>query len=303
MKIVLHSITYAGYFYDGGSLSLEQIIDKAAECGYEGVEVMAKRPVASPFDINSDRARRIRDHAASRNVALPFVAGYIDLSKPIASDREKELVFARETMRLARDMGSPYVRVYAGGEKIHDGAPIVDQWWWCVNHIKELVPVARDYGVKMALEVHTGSAQNADALLDMLDQIGSEEVLVCLDPPLLAIRGERAYEWGKKVGKRIVHAHIMDFQWASPMVEYDSVPGLGVRKVERVMPCPLGEGVVEIEPFMQACKEFGYEGSFAFEVCTPFHVHHRKPTLDDVHKLVEQAAPYLKDMRDRIINS
>ncbi|MBI3921680.1 MAG: sugar phosphate isomerase/epimerase [Armatimonadetes bacterium] len=299
MKIALHSITYAGFFYEGGPLTLDQVIDKAAECGYEGVEVMAKRPIASPFDIDTDRAKVIRDYAAVRNITLPFVAGYIDLSKPNASDREKELVFARETMRLARDLGSPYVRVYAGGEKVHEGAPIVDQWWWCVGHLKELVPVARDFGVQIALEVHTGSAQNADALLDMLDQIGSEEVKVCLDPPLLAIRGESAYEWAKRVGARIVHAHVMDFQWASPMVEYDSVPGLGVRKIERVMPCPLGEGVVEIEPFMQACKEFGYQGHFAFEVCTPFHRNHRRPTIQDVHRLVEQAAPYLRGLRDR----
>src|SRR5947209_5906561 len=109
MKIALHSITYAGLFYEGGPLSIEQILE---------------------------RATRIRDAAASRGLTLPFVAGYIDLSKPIASDREKELVFARETMRLARDLGSPYVRVYAGGEKIHDGAPIADQWQWCVEHVR-----------------------------------------------------------------------------------------------------------------------------------------------------------------------
>jgi len=300
MRIALHSITYAGFFYEGGALPIEQIIDRAAECGYEGVEIMARRPLASPFDIDAKRAKAIRDYAASRGIALPFVAGYIDLSKPIASDREKELVFARETMRLAHDLGSPYVRVYAGGEKIHPGASIADQWWWCVEHIKELIPVARDFGVRMALEVHTGSAQNADALLDMLDQIGSEEVMVCLDPPLLAIRGEPAYEWAKRIGDRIVHAHIMDFQWASPLVEYESVPGLAVRKIERLMPCPLGEGVVEIEPFMRACKELDYKGSLAFEVCTPFHFHHRRPTMEDVHRLVEQAAPYLKRIRDRL---
>jgi len=300
LKVGLHSITYAGFFYDGGPLTIEQIIDKAAHYGYEGVEVMAKRPVASPFDVDAERAKRIRDHAAKRGVALPFVAGYIDLSKPSAVDREKEMVFARETMRLARDLGSPYVRVYAGGEKIHEGAPITDQWQWCVQHIKELLPVAERFGVRIALEVHTGAAQNADALLDMLSHVGSDEVMVCVDPPLLAIRGEPAYEWAKRIGKRIVHAHIVDFRWASPLVEYMAVPGLAVRKIERLIQCPLGQGVVEIEPFMKACKEFGYEGYFAFEVCTPFHVGHRLPTIDDVHRLVEQAAPYLKSVRDRL---
>ena len=61
MKIALHSITYAGFFYEGGALSLEQILERAARYGCEGVEIMAKRPVASPFDIDTERARRSAD--------------------------------------------------------------------------------------------------------------------------------------------------------------------------------------------------------------------------------------------------
>jgi len=34
MKAGLHSLTYAGLFYEGSSLTLEQIIERAADCGY-----------------------------------------------------------------------------------------------------------------------------------------------------------------------------------------------------------------------------------------------------------------------------
>lgn len=302
MKIALHSITYAGLFYRGEALTLEQVFDRAAGYGYEGVEVMAKRPLASPFDLDSEEARRLRAYAADKGLELPLLAGYIDLSKPHPVDREKELVFAQETMRLARDLGTPYVRVYAGGETIHEGASLRDQWDWCVRHLRELVPVAERYGVQIALEIHTGVAQTVDALLDMLDQVGSEQVVVVLDPPLLAFRGEPAVEAVQRVSARteIVHAHLGDFIRQPPLVHYEAVPGLAVRYTERLQPVSLGEGMVELEPFLRALHDLGFQRYVAFEVCTPFHVHHRPPTLADVDAMVEQGVAWLKQKRAEI---
>ena len=130
MKIGLHTITYAGLFYDGPGLTLEEQIEKAAAYGFESVEVMAKRPVASPYDMCADRCARARDLAAEKGLAMEFVAGYVDLGRPNAVDRERELVWARETLRMTRDMGAKYARIYAGGETIHSGASIRDQ---CAN--------------------------------------------------------------------------------------------------------------------------------------------------------------------------
>ena len=95
MKTGLHTITYAGLFYDGPALTLEEQTAKAAEYGFESVEVMAKRAVASPFDMTPDRCARARDLAADKGVDLDFVAGYADLGRPNAVDRERELVWAR----------------------------------------------------------------------------------------------------------------------------------------------------------------------------------------------------------------
>jgi len=42
-NLLLHSVSYAG-FWGQAALSLDQFIDKAAELGYDGVMLMAKRP-------------------------------------------------------------------------------------------------------------------------------------------------------------------------------------------------------------------------------------------------------------------
>lgn len=118
MTVGLHSITYAGFFYEDEALTVEQIVDRAKRFGYDAVEVMAKRPICSPFDFDSERAKQLRRYAETQGIAFCMVAGYIDLPRPDALDREKELVFAKETFRLAKDLGAPSVRVYAGGEHL-----------------------------------------------------------------------------------------------------------------------------------------------------------------------------------------
>jgi sugar phosphate isomerase/epimerase len=302
VKIGLHTITYAGLFYDGPALTLEDQIAKAAAYGFESVEVMAKRPVASPFDMGPDRCARAAELAAESGVDLDFIAGYVDLGRPNPVDRERELVWARETFRMARDLGGRYVRVYAGGETIHEGASVRQQWDWCVQGLKALVPVAADFGVQMALEIHTGAAQTVDALADMLHQVGDPSVAVVLDPPLLAFRGEDAADAYGTISEaaEIVHAHIGDFRRMSALVRYSAVPGLAVEYLERVQTVPLGEGIVQLEEFMRAAHEGGFEGALAFEVCTPFHVNHEQPTLADVERAVAQAVDWLKAKREEI---
>ena len=182
MKLALHGITYTGSFYEGGSLTIEQVIARAKQFGYNAVEVFAARPVCSPFDFDTNQAEKLRRYAEAQGIEFCTVAGYIDLPRTTPLDREKELVFARETFRLARDLGAPAVRVYAGGEHMHPGASAWQQWDWCVEAIKELVPLAETYDIDMALEWHTGVVQSTDALLDMVEQVREAQVLVARWP-------------------------------------------------------------------------------------------------------------------------
>lgn len=294
-QIALHSISYSGIFYRGKSLSLEEIIEKAAHYGYRGVEVMGKAPVCSPFEFDEGRCKNARDLAEKKGIDLCFFAGYVDLNRPEALDREKEMVFAKESIRVARELGCPYIRVYSGGDHIYPGATLWQQWDWTVESLKKLLPVAEEMGVKIAVEVHTGVAQNVDAIEAMMKETGWDDLVICLDAPLLALRDEPVKESVEKFSNKIVHSHITDFVFAAPMVKYSDFRGLVMERFNRIHLVPLGQGVVKTEEFINACNKVGYKGYFAYEVCTPFHVDFRPPTMEDVDRLVEHAAAWLKD--------
>ena len=49
MKFSLFTVTYAGLFYDGKSLTVEKQIHKAKELVFDGLALETKRPVAFGF--------------------------------------------------------------------------------------------------------------------------------------------------------------------------------------------------------------------------------------------------------------
>ena len=296
MKICLHSISYAGLFYDGPHVPIEEQIIKISKLGYEGIEIAAKRPLASPIDMDKDKIKRIKETASSYNIEIAIIAAYADLAKPNPVDREKELLYGRECIKMAYQLEVPYVRFYGGGEKIYDEIPFWKQWEYTKECLKWLAKVASEYDIIIALEPHTSVVQTHEDALDMMEQIGADNIALCLDPPLLAIHKEDLYEAIKTAGKYMVHAHIMDFVRKPVLVKYHSLPGLTVSEYIPLQTVPLGEGEVPVKEFIEACKKIGYKGHISYEVCVPFHIKHRKPTLEDVNKLVEHAAKYLRKL-------
>lgn len=78
MKTALHTVSYAGVWPGQATLPLERIVDKAADLGYDGVMLVAKRPHASPLDMDADRRARLRDQIRGRGLELAALAGYTD---------------------------------------------------------------------------------------------------------------------------------------------------------------------------------------------------------------------------------
>ena len=52
MKVGLYTISFAGVWYDGPALALDEIFKRAKDMGFDGVEIGARRPHASPMDLD-----------------------------------------------------------------------------------------------------------------------------------------------------------------------------------------------------------------------------------------------------------
>ncbi len=269
MKLALHSVSYAGSWPGQIVLPMEKVIDKAAEFGYDGVELVAKRPHASPLDMTPDDRRRLRDYVASRGLDLCCLAGYFDFSNdnghPDMPRLQKELLWMRETLRLAADLGAPIVRTYSGF--LYPTASFKQQWDWCLQGLKESAQMAEDFGVTLALQNHSEVTQHYRDVLQMVRDVGSPRLKVSLDCGYVQMNSTPIEEAVREARDLIVHSHTADHgqrqlvQWAPA--------NAGYYNVTRWWGAYLGEGDTDYRTFVKALAAVGYRGYLSYEICGP----------------------------------
>src|SRR5829696_5759556 len=156
MKLGLYSITYLGVWYRGPALTPEELIARAARFGYDGIEIDGKRPHGNPLDWSRQRCVDLRQKAQDAGIEIYAVAANNDFSSPVPEQRESQLVYVRDLIRMTADLGVKTLRVFAAWPGVTfsaDGATYLvarqlwreahlrvapeDTWEWCRAGLSE----------------------------------------------------------------------------------------------------------------------------------------------------------------------
>lgn len=297
MKPALYTVTYNGQFYKGAPLSLEEIFKRAADMGFEGIEIGAKRPIGSPIDLDASRRAQIRQLSATTGVQIGCIGGYSDLASPVLEQREAQLVWLRETIRLAHDLEAPVVRVFAAwrGVTLRDGQSYYDvaaqygtpgvawfeRWQWAREALTEAARWGEEYGVVLALQNHKPVINTYRDALEMVREIDSPWLKACIDAPHLHDQTDE--------GVRQAMLETGDLEAWSHFGGFEAAPG------DRIYE-DTGEGVISVNypAFFRGLQEIGYQGFIAYEGCGPSLVGHEYRGLEEVDRRVALALAYIK---------
>jgi sugar phosphate isomerase/epimerase len=286
MKLGLYSITYLGLWYRGEALTLPQMIARAKEYGYDGIEIDGKRPHGNPLDWPTHRCRDLRARAEGEGLEIYAVAANNDFSNPVPEVREAQVCFVRDLIRMTADLGAPTLRVFLAWWGVtrhpqlatYDIAegywPIVHEkfteeeiWGWCREALAECARYAGDAGVTLALQNHKPLIYNHGDLLRMIREVDSPHVKACLDAPLMPDRSTAGIRDGAEaVGPLQALTHFGG--------EFERRPDGSIRGFER------NDGVVGEETgryyrdFVRSMNEIGYDGYIGYELC------HQLPVVD-----------------------
>lgn len=286
MKLGLYSITYLGLWYRGGELTLPQMIGRARDYGYDGIEIDGKRPHGNPLDWPAARCRELRSIARGEGIEIYAVAANNDFSNPVPEVREAQICFVKELIRMAADLGAPTLRVFLAWWGVtrhpqlatYDIAegywPIVHEkfsteeiWAWCREALVECARYAGDAGVTLALQNHRPLIENHHDLIRMIREVDSPHLKACLDAPLMKDRSTAGIRAGAQVvGPLQVLTHFGG--------EFERLPDGSIRGFER------NDGVVGEDTnryyadFARAMTEIGYNGYIGYELC------HQLPVVD-----------------------
>jgi sugar phosphate isomerase/epimerase len=266
---VLHSVSYAGG-WGQASLTTEDFVDKAAELGYRGVLLMAKRPHLSLLDYGPEERRRLRCRLESKSLDVVYVAGYTnftaDLEHRDIPHVEMQIHHVTELARLAHDLGGNMVRVFTGYESV--AADYRSQWDLVVGALRQCARRAADVGVIIGVQNHHDIACSHETQFDLIEAVGEPNCLALFDAWAPALHGIDLVDGARKMAPITFHTTIANYQ-KRPRFRYKPE----ILNYETLMPVlqavPIDEGFIDYRAFLTALDQSGFRGTVAYEMCSP----------------------------------
>lgn len=306
MKFGLLTVTYAGLFYDGPSLSVLEQIRKARQLGFDGLALETKRPVASPLDLSRADRQAIRAAAQSEGIEICALESLSNFASPIMEERENNLAMMRLVLDLAVDLGVSLVKVFAAWPGLIDDeddtatyAPYdrgnyyarlypadLRRWQRALDGLRECADLAAERGVTLALQNHAPVLRPGyEDTLAMLRELDRPNVGLCLDAPLFKERQSDAYmaEAVRACGEHVLLTHYGAWNFL------ETAEG-----AVQQGPCPSFGGPVNYAAYLAALQRAGYEGYVVSEYCLPCVKDHRIAGLEEIDRATAMALAYMK---------
>jgi sugar phosphate isomerase/epimerase len=274
IKLGLYSITFLGIWYRGEALTLEEMIKRAKKYGYAGIEIDGKRPHGNPLDMPKSRCRELRSMADGEGIEIYGVAANNDFSSPVPEHRECQILYLRELIRMASDLGAKTSRVFLAWpgvteengvasyglavprwEAFRRGFSEQQIWDWCREGLVECARYAGDAGITLALQNHKPVIKTHHDVLRMVREVNSPHLKVSLDAPIMPVKTpDYIRKAAQDVGPLQVLSHFGG--------EYE-------RGSDGKIICSPSykRGADFYVPFISAMKEIGYKGYIGYELC------------------------------------
>lgn len=182
MKLAMSSWSYH-WAISKGEMSQRDWLELCAELGLDGIELL-------DLHFPSLSRRYLQDLIrACRRFHLEVAAASVsnDFGLPEKRQREANRKKVSQWIGLARELGAPLLRVFAGWPGV--GNPLLYErererlWPEMIGHFQTLAREAEAAGIVLALENHNhnGFTRTADDILQILREVNSERLKATLD--------------------------------------------------------------------------------------------------------------------------
>jgi len=267
---ILHSVSYAGAWPGQAKLPLDAFIDKAADLGFPGVMLMAKRPHLSVLDWPTDACSRLRDRIEAQGLRCSVIAGYTNFSADAEHAeipmREIQLQHVTDLARMARDLGATVVRIFTAYE--HPALSYSATFQLLTDVLREAARRAADHGVTLAVQNHHDMAGHYLTLKDLLEAVDHTHCKAAFDAWSPALQGDNLTEAANKMAPLTVHTTVADYQ-KRPRFRYQPAVINYEAQNPWVQAVPMGQGFIDYRGFLKSLHDGGYRGPVAYEMCSP----------------------------------
>jgi hexulose-6-phosphate isomerase len=217
---MLLQITYWTIGGFEGKKPIQQALEDAKACGYDGLEL-----AFGAGELNADTSQamcqQIRDDAQRLGMTLgTMVSGFFwgcPLSSSDPGQRKTSVAFARKYIEVAHWLGIDRILVIPGAVDVAwdpsvPVTPYQQVWDNATASLKELLPFAVDHGVTLALEnVWNKFLVGPMEFKAFIDQFASPRIGSYFDVGNVVINGYPEH-WIEILGPRIAAVHVKNFK-------------------------------------------------------------------------------------------
>jgi len=259
MKLSFNTWVYGSFPTMLPTYPLEEVINRLAAMGYDGIEIGAASPHAWPDYLSADRRKELLKHLKQNNLnvaaMLPAPGGGpgINPSSFLQEEREYTIKHYKDVVRLAHDLEAPTVMWLAGWYGF--GISRKDAWNYSLEGLQEVARYAKELGITLVVEpqaADTNLIESADDALQLAEESGESNVKVMFDTFHALYRNEVPSDYVYRMKDKLHHVHISDDDRLPP-----------------------GQGTVNFGPMLKALKEINYQGYLSMEV--GFHTRKADP--------------------------
>jgi sugar phosphate isomerase/epimerase len=184
-RIKLGISTYSYWHFSEKKTPIETVIDKAAELGVEGIDVLHRQmelPEKAPFDA-AGRAycRKLKRHAFRNGMDIMALSTHQNFVSPDAAVRGAAVAHTNKCLEIADSLGASCIRVNAGRwNTVQDfdefmrrrglepplaGHSEDEAFAWSIESLGACLKRAEELGVILALENHWGLSSTPEGML------------------------------------------------------------------------------------------------------------------------------------------
>ncbi len=185
--------SYSFWHFRGPKYSLETVIQRAADLGIQGVEVLHQQMESE----ERSYLHRLKRHAFLNGVDLICLSIHQNFVSPEPEVRRQNVEHTIRCIHTAHDMGIPCIRLNSGRwgtvesfdrlMKLRGEEPPLpghtddEAFEWCIEAAGQCLEAAENHGVLLALENHWGLTREPEGVLRIVDAIRSPWLGVLMD--------------------------------------------------------------------------------------------------------------------------
>jgi sugar phosphate isomerase/epimerase len=246
-RIKLGIATYSYWHFRDPKVSIEQVIDKAADIGVNALDILHRQmdiPEREPLTAEH-RAylQKLKRQAFRNGIDLVCLSTHQTFLTPDTAKLAKEVEHTEKCIEICYELGVPCMRIntgrwgttgdfdelmkHRGIEPILPGHTEEEGFKWCIDGIQRCLAKAEKCGVILALENHWGLARTPEGQLRILNSITSPWLGALMDTGNFL---EDPYDKLKMIAPKTVYVQAKTYygggEWYTLELDYDRIAAI-----------------------------------------------------------------------------